>query len=119
MAEIARTWWRPAWLFSRRVGVALLWLVLVIGIAVAVNVVGISIVGGIDGWEHWLRAHMAHFFVWRIAVYAATVYGWWRMRVRLRQREPGPETHQRLLRIEIAATVTVVLLEASQLLRAG
>lgn len=118
MAETARTWWRPAWLFSRRVGVALLWLVLVIGIAVAVNIVGIRVVGGIDGWEHWLRAHTAHFFVWRLVVYAATAYGWWRMRVRLR-REPGPETHQRLLRTEIAAVVTVVLLEASQLLRSG
>ena len=100
-------------------GVALLWLALIIGIAVTVNVVGIRIVGGIDGWEHWLRAHSAHFLVWRHALYAVTAYGWWRMRVRLRQREPGPETHRRLLRVEIAAVVTVVLLEASQLLRAG
>jgi len=114
-----RTWLRPSWLFNRRVGLALLWALLMVGIAVAVNVAGIHVVGGIDGWEHWLRAHSAHFFVWRLLLYAAAVYGWWRMRQRLRQREPAPETHQRLLRIEIAALTTIVLLEGSQWLRSG
>ena len=115
-----RTWLRwPAWLFNRRVGVALLWALLVAGIAVAVNVAGIHVVGGIDGWERWLRAHSAHFLVWRLFLYAATAYGWWWMRQRLRQREPSAEAHQRLLRIEIATVTTIVLLEGSQLLRHG
>ena len=114
-----RTWLRPTWLFNRRVGVALLWALLVAGIAVAVNVAGIHVVGGIDGWERWLRAHSAHFLVWRLFLYAATAYGWWWMRQRLRQREPSAEAHQRLLRIEIATVTTIVLLEGSQLLRHG
>ena len=50
-------WLRPAWLFNRRVGMALLVALLVASIAVAVNIVGISIVGSIDDWERWLRAH--------------------------------------------------------------
>ena len=112
-------WLRPAWLFNRRVGMALLVALLVASIAVAVNIVGISIVGSIDDWERWLRAHSAHFLVWRLLVYPATAYGWWWMRRRLREREPDSESHQRLLRVEIAAVVTIVLLEASQLLRAG
>ncbi|MBN9459661.1 MAG: hypothetical protein J0H00_00375 [Burkholderiales bacterium] len=117
MAATARNWLRPAWLFNRRVGIALLWALAIAGIAVAVNVAGIHVVGSIDGWERWLRAHSAHFLVWRLLLYAATAYGWWWMRRRLRQREPGPETQQRLLRVEVAAVVTLVLLEGSQLLR--
>lgn len=114
-----RTWLRPPWLFIRRVGTTLMWALLVVGIAVAVNIAGIHVVGGIGGWEPWLRAHSTHFFVWRLLLYAATACGWWWMRQRLRQREPAAETHQRLLRIEIAAVVTLVLLEGSQLLRNG
>ena len=114
-----RNWLRPTWLFNRRVGMALLVALLVASIAVAVNIVGISIVGSIDDWERWLRAHSAHFLVWRLLVYTATAYGWWWMRRRLREREPDSESHQRLLRVEIAAVVTIVLLEASQLLLAG
>ncbi len=38
---------------------------------------------------------------------------------RLLRREPSRETHQRLLRTEIAAVIAVVALEASQLLRHG
>ena len=117
----ARAWarLRPAWLFNRRVAAALLWVLAVAGIAAGVNVVGLHVVGSIDGWERWLREHSAHFFVWRLLLYAATAYGWLWMRRRLRAREPSAETHQRLLRVEIAAVVTLVLLEGSQLLRSG
>ncbi|OYW19494.1 MAG: hypothetical protein B7Z52_03505 [Burkholderiales bacterium 12-64-5] len=55
----------------------------------------------------------------RLLLYAATAYGWWWMRGRLRQREPSAEAHKRLLRTEIAAVIAVVALEASQLLRHG
>lgn len=113
------TWLQPSWLFNRRAGMALLWALLIFGVAVTVNVAGIHVVGSIDGWERWLHAHSAHFLAWRLVLYAATVYGWWWMRQRLRQREPAAETHQRLLRVEIAAVVTLVLLEGSQLLRNG
>jgi hypothetical protein len=41
------------------------------------------------------------------------------MRARLHEREPEPEAGQRLRRAEVAAVVAVVLLEASQLLRAN
>ncbi|ARP93429.1 hypothetical protein CDN99_08315 [Roseateles aquatilis] len=112
-------WLRLPWLFNRRVGVALLWTLLVVAAAVAVNIAGIHVVGGVDGWENWLRAHAGHFFLWRLLLYAATAYGWWWMRGRLRQREPSAEAHQRLRRTEIAAVTALVLLEGSQLLRHG
>lgn len=112
-------WLRLPRLFNRRVGNALLWIMLVVGIAVAVNIAGIHVVGGVEGWERWLRVHAGHFFVWRLFLYAATACGWWWMRRRLRQREPEAEAHQRLLRTEIAAVLAVALLEGSQLLRHG
>ena len=81
----SRAWLRPAWLLGRRVGIVLLWVLLVAGIAVGVNVVGLHVVGSIDGWEQWLREHSGHFLVWRLLLYAATAYGWWWMRRRLRE----------------------------------
>lgn len=115
MSSVA--WLRLPWLLNRRVGIALLWTLLVVGIAVAVNVAGIHMVGGVDGWQRWLQAHAGHFFVWRLCLYGATAYGWWRMRRRLLRREPSREAHQRLLRTEVAAVIAVVVLEASQLLQ--
>lgn len=112
-------WLRLPWLFNCRVGVALLWALLVVGIAIMVNLAGIHVIGGVDGWEHWLRAHEWHFFAWRLCLYAATACGWWWMRGRLRQRESSDEAHQRLRRTEIAAVAALVLLESSQWLRHG
>jgi hypothetical protein len=62
-------WLRLPWLFNRRVGVALLWTLLVVAAAVAVNIAGIHVVGGVEGWQHWLQAHAGHFFVWRLCLY--------------------------------------------------
>jgi hypothetical protein len=106
-------------LFNRRLGLALLWALGITGVAVIVNMAGIHVIGSIEGWERWLHAHSIHFLVWRLMLYAATAYGWWRMRQRLRQREPSPNARQRLMRIEIAAVIALVLLEVSQLPRAG
>jgi hypothetical protein len=112
-------WPRRAWLFNRRVGLALLWTLLVVAVAFAVNIAGTHVVGGVEGWQHWLQAHAGQFFVWRLSLYGATAYGWWWMRWRLLRREPSRETHQRLLRTEIAAVISVLALEVSQLMRHG
>jgi hypothetical protein len=118
-----RTWLRPTWLLNCRVAAGLLrmllWVLLVAGVAVGVNIAGIHIVGGIDGWQRWLRANRGYFFAWRLFLYAATAYGWWWMRRRLLERAPSVEPHQRLRRVEIAALMTLVLLEGSQLLHSN
>ncbi|WP_175687308.1 hypothetical protein [Burkholderia multivorans] len=110
--------WRFAWLFNRRVGAALLWTALIIGAAVAVNLAGIHIVGGVEGWQHWLHAQAGVFRVWRVCLYAATAWGWWWMRQRVLRREPAAETRQRFLRIEIAAVAAIMLMEGSAWLHA-
>lgn len=105
------------WLFNPRLGLALLWTLLLALTAVAINLAGIRLIGNIDGWSHWMRGHAAYFLAWRLCLYTATGYGWWWMSRRLRQRETAPESHRRLLRAEIAAVLAIVLLEGSVLLR--
>lgn len=111
--------WRFAWLFNRRVGVALLWTAAVVGAAVVVNLAGIRLIGSVDGWERWLQMHAGFFLAWRVCLYAATAWGWWWMRQRVWQREPAVETRQRFMRIEVAAVIAVVLMEASVWLPRG
>src|SRR3546814_11889656 len=109
-------WLRLPWLFNRRVGVALLWTLLVVAAAVAVNIAGIHVVGGVEGWQHWLQAHAGHFFVWRLCLYGATAYGWGWMRRRLLRRRPSREPHQPPLRPDDAYVIAVVPLAANPLL---
>lgn len=108
---------RPSRQFIRRTGLALATCVVMCGIAVAVNIAGIQIIGSVGGWEQWLRAHSRYFLVWRLFLYVATACGWWWMRRRLLQRESN--AHQRLLRTEVSSVIAIILLEASQLLLNG
>lgn len=97
-------------LADRRLLSGLAWGLALILVAAAVNVIGIRVVGDVNGWAEWLHAHRADFRVWRIGLYGATAWGWWRMRKRLRQREP--DAPARLHRLEIAAIVVILTLES-------
>ena len=97
-----------------RIVSALLWALLVGLSAVTVNVVGIRIIGSVNGWAHSLHAHRAFFLVWRLCLYSATACGWWWMRERVRHREPGAD--RRLRRVELAAVLAVVAFEGVALL---
>jgi hypothetical protein len=99
-------------IFNRRLGWMFVWTTVVIGAAVAVNMIGIRLVGDIEGWRHWVQANSRYFLVWRLCLYGATAYGWRWMRKRLRQREPSTESRRRLLRTEIAIVAAIALLEA-------
>ena len=93
-----------------------LWILLIAVAAAAINAAGIRLVGGVGAWEQWLAQHEVHSLVWRLMLYGATGYGWWWMRARLLLREPGVATRVRLLRVEVAAVLTVVILEGAVLL---
>jgi hypothetical protein len=97
------------WLRLSRILSVLLWGLLVVLSAVTVNVVGIRIVGGVNGWAHWLHAHRVYFLAWRLCLYGGTACGWWWMRERVRQREPGAD--HRLRRVELVAVLAIVALE--------
>jgi len=104
---------RPRGLFHRSVGKALLWTVLLLALTVVANVLGIYLLGSIDDWQRWLSAAAGYFLVWRLCLYAATIYGWRWMRRRLLARESGSEAKRRLIRAEIAAVIAVAALEIS------
>lgn len=109
------------WLFNKRTAQALGWSALLLLVAVAVNVAGIGIVGDIQGWSQWLNAHARIFLIWRIVLYLALGYGWWRIRRRIGGHiggriagaEGSARTRARLIRVEVAAVVALLMLEIS------
>lgn len=110
-------WLRPRWLFNRHVGHSLLWVALLLVVAVIVNLIGIRLLGGIEGWQHWMDTHAGYFLAWRLLLYAGAAWGWVWMRRRLLAREPDTASRQRLQRTEVAAVLAFVALEGSALLR--
>lgn len=94
----------------RRVFWALFWGLAIILAAAAVNVIAIRVVGDVNGWAHWLQTHRGEFLAWRLLLYGGTAWGWWWMRERLRRWEPG--AHIRLLRVEMAAVLVILAMEA-------
>ncbi|MBG6614679.1 hypothetical protein I5I70_03300 [Pseudomonas aeruginosa] len=109
--------------FRRPAATALLWAVVLVAAAVGANIAGIYLVGSVAGWERWLAAASGYFFVWRLCLYGATVYGWLWMRRRLLAREDQDgadgQARRRLMRSEIAGVVAIVVLEASLLMQAA
>jgi len=105
--------------FNWRVALTLLALALVVTVAVLVNVVGIELAGDILSWDHWLKDNAPVFFVWRMLLYAATVYGWLWMRKRVLQREETVDARKRLKRVEICAAASIMLLEMTNFLSQG
>lgn len=103
----------------RRVGMALAWILLFLGAAVVVNLVGIHMVGDVHAWEQWMQQHSLWFLIWRLVLYAGTITGWIWMRKRLLAREPDHATGQRLLRLEIAAVAAFLVLEVSLLFQSA
>ncbi|HCE5828628.1 TPA: hypothetical protein NHK69_005154 [Pseudomonas aeruginosa] len=110
-------WLRLRWLFNRRVGYALLWTVLLLVVAIAINVIGIRVLGSIQSWERWMDDHTGYFLAWRLLLYVGLACGWRWMRKRVLAREPDPESHERLIRVEIAGVAALAVLEGSLLLQ--
>jgi hypothetical protein len=98
---------------------SLLIVLLVTSVAVLVNVIGIRLAGDIASWDRWLKDHASVFFVWRLCLYAGTIYGWLWMRKRVLRREETPEGRKRFKRVEICAAASIVLLEVTNLLGQG
>ncbi len=106
---------RSALSIVRSLGRAAIWVGLLIGVAATVNVLGTRAVGGTEAWTQWLRAHAGYFMAWRIILYLVAIVLWRRLRVRLQQAGTGVDAVARVRRVEIAAVLAVLLLEASKL----
>lgn len=109
-------WLRACGRFGHRIGMALLWTVVLLAVAIAVNVIGIRLLGDIASWDHWMNDHSSHFLAWRLLLYAGTICAWMWLHQRLQRREPGAVTNQRLLRTEIAAVLALAAIESSIML---
>lgn len=97
----------------RRLSTSLLWMLAILVIAAAVNLVGIRIAGDVSGWSRWLQSHRLYFLGWRMCLYGGTAYGWCWMRNRVLRREPAAETRTRFRRAEVAAALTILALETA------
>lgn len=85
---------------------------LVILIAAAFNLGGVSVMQGLPAWQAW-RAHTYwYFFAWRMGLYSLALLGWLKYRARLLERGPGPSPQWR--KAEIAVVLAFVLMELSR-----
>jgi hypothetical protein len=109
--------WISRHLFSRRLGLTVLSVVLILVAAVCVNVLGIAVVGNVGDWSAWLNHHRWHFLAWRLCVYGATAYGWWWMRSQVLRREAAPEARAGLRRSELSAVLAILTLECANVLQ--
>lgn len=103
-------------LFNKRISIALLWTLLILIVAAIVNVVGIRITGDIEVWTQWINDHAYFFLIWRLALYAFVVVGWFWMRERVIAREASKnfiQAKSRFLRLEVSAISVFLILEMS------
>jgi purine-cytosine permease-like protein len=92
-------------------GQLVLWVVLITLAVVVIGLLGIESAKDMNDWNHWLKSHATALLIWRLALYGATAYGWYRMRQRLTSAGLSTEQHQQLLYAEIAAVAAIALLE--------
>lgn len=109
-------WMRLPRLFNRRAAWMLMWVAVLLIVAVAVNLLGIHLLGSLGEWRRWMEASSVYFLVWRLLVYGVTAALWLRMRTRLLAREAEAPSRRRLLRAEIAGVLALFALEASLLI---
>lgn len=89
----------------------LFWSVILSLAAVALGLLAAEGTNNVAQWNNWMRTHHTALLVWRLPVYIATVYGWYRMRVSLIKRGFTFHQHQRLLYAEVAAITVLAMLE--------
>jgi len=67
-----------------------------------------------DSAQTWVTNHQSPLLIWRLGVYTVTARVWWKLRLRLTTREGrDAESIASVRRAEIAALLSIVLLEAT------
>lgn len=93
-----------------------------LALAVAITLTGIWLAGGIIPFQRLIEAGAPYFLAWRLLLYIALggLYTRrWRPQLRAlqrRQRDGGEAAHDRLKRIEQPLAITVIGIEAANLL---
>lgn len=98
-----KPWWK-----ARRITVFVVASALTFIAAIGISLLGIELVGGVEEWRGWLAQHTNAFRLWRMCLYSALAFAWYR----LRRRQPLPPLqHRRLLGVEINIIGIIVVLE--------
>lgn len=88
-------------------------------VAFFINMIGISITGTVENWQHYLTKNARYFLMWRLTVYGLVIVGWLWAKKRLIAREYAQDKpsmtsfKQRILRIELATAIAFIALEVS------
>ena len=110
---------KHSWLFSRSLILFLISLFGLMMVAFFINMIGISITGTVENWQHYLTKNAHYFFVWRLTVYGLVIVGWLWAKKRLIAREYAQDKpsmnsfKQRILRIELSTAIAFIALEVS------
>ena len=88
-----------------------LWVLGLGAFAFCVNAAGAALLGSTEQWTQWIRHHWLYLLLWRLGLYSLTVWGWLRMRRRIREAQTHLHVGKRLLRAEVAAVTAVVMVE--------
>ncbi|WP_110972526.1 hypothetical protein [Pseudomonas huaxiensis] len=103
------------WQTAKRLAATALILLLTVLMILAICLVTIEWTGGVEQWQAWLRQHSSLLRIWRLTLYTALTYGWWRMRQRLRRRGMTQPQRNRLRRAEISAVLLMIVMETQLL----
>ncbi|QXI09154.1 hypothetical protein [Pseudomonas zeae] len=89
----------------------LFWGVLLSLLAIVLTLAAFEGSSNIQEWNTWRQSNQSALLIWRVPLYAVTVYGWYRMRLSLIKRGFTRHQHKRLLYAEVAAIAALALLE--------
>lgn len=98
---------------ARHILLCMLWVAMALLGLAAAGLAGVRVLQDAQIWTDWLAQYRVPLLLWRVCLYCATAYGWWWMRRRVLHREDSKESHARLRRVEIAAVISVLAMEAA------
>lgn len=84
-------------------------------LALLTNAVGIWALGDVTHWLQWVRSHRAVLTLWRILLYGVIVIAWIPTRRKVISAEPNAAI--RLMRVEVASAIAIILIEAAALIQ--
>lgn len=89
----------------------IVWAALSILILAVMGLISIEAANDVNDWNQWLKAQATPLLVWRLILYSATAYGWYRVRRHLSNEGLSTQQHQRLMYAEMAAVFAITTLE--------
>lgn len=87
-------------------------LAVVSAIVLLLSIAAMRIFGSVQLWEAWRLEHYWHLLLWRMLLYSVLV-GFW-LKTRPHVLSQPTSTPKRVVRIEILATLLIILLEVSK-----